>query len=97
MCGIAGYLGRFEAEELDTMSLRVAQRGPDGDGVWISDNRQVGLAHRRLSIIDLSSNASQPMIEDDVHHNDVGARPLERGHIEESGRHGHIELFVMHQ
>lgn len=66
MCGIAGYLGRFQAEELENMSRRVAHRGPDGEGLWISDDHQVGLAHRRLSIIDLSNAASQPMSEDEV-------------------------------
>lgn len=66
MCGIAGYLGHFEKEELESMSRRVAHRGPDGAGLWISDDRQVGLAHRRLSIIDLSNAASQPMTDDDV-------------------------------
>jgi asparagine synthase (glutamine-hydrolysing) len=66
MCGIAGYLGRFEKEELESMSRRVAHRGPDGSGSWISEDRQAGLAHRRLSIIDLSTAASQPMADDDV-------------------------------
>ena len=36
-------------------------RGPDGAGLWMSADRLVGLGHRRLSIIDLSSAASQPM------------------------------------
>ncbi len=40
-------------------------RGPDGEGLWISIDRRVGLAHRRLSIIDLSSSASQPMSNDE--------------------------------
>lgn len=66
MCGIAGYLGRFEREELENMSRRVAHRGPDSEGFWVSDDRQAGLAHRRLSIIDLSTAASQPMADDNV-------------------------------
>jgi asparagine synthase (glutamine-hydrolysing) len=45
----------------DTM----VHRGPDGAGLWISPNRRVGLAHRRLSIIDLSDAASQPMSNGD--------------------------------
>lgn len=39
----------------------MAARGPDGAGLWISDDRKAGLAHRRLSIIDLSDAAAQPM------------------------------------
>jgi asparagine synthase (glutamine-hydrolysing) len=66
MCGIAGYLGRFDGEELESMSRRVAHRGPDGAGVWICEDRQVGLAHRRLSIIDLSTAAGQPMTDGNV-------------------------------
>jgi asparagine synthase (glutamine-hydrolysing) len=40
-------------------------RGPDGAGVWIAPDRRVGLGHRRLSIIDLSTAASQPMCNED--------------------------------
>jgi asparagine synthase (glutamine-hydrolysing) len=40
-------------------------RGPDGAGKWISPDRHVGLGHRRLSIIDLSESAAQPMSNGD--------------------------------
>ena len=40
-------------------------RGPDGEGVWISENGRVGLGHRRLSIIDLDPRAAQPMCNED--------------------------------
>jgi len=43
------------------MTDAIAHRGPDGEGQWISDNGKVGLGHRRLSIIDLSHSADQPM------------------------------------
>tara|TARA_R110002111_G_scaffold151171_4_gene217839 strand:- start:873 stop:2729 length:1857 start_codon:yes stop_codon:yes gene_type:complete len=45
----------------DTMT----HRGPDGAGAWFDDNLSVGIGHRRLSIVDLSTTASQPMESDD--------------------------------
>jgi len=67
MCGIAGlyaYLDvapRASAAELARMNLRMAARGPDGSGDWISGDGKVGLTHRRLAIIDLSERGAQPM------------------------------------
>lgn len=59
MCGIAGFSGNFSAEWLHQASQVIAHRGPDGAGVWHEDG--AGLAHRRLSIIDLSPAGAQPM------------------------------------
>ena len=59
MCGITGFVGNFTKETLQNMTAAIAHRGPDGDGTWVGDG--IGLGHRRLSIIDLSSAASQPM------------------------------------
>lgn len=62
MCGIAGYLGaKFEPTLLRDMGLRLAHRGPDGEGEWHDAEAGVGLVHRRLAIIDTSEAASQPM------------------------------------
>ena len=67
MCGIAGFASLNKAPKqnpklaLSAMSELISHRGPDGEGIWISDNSTVGFAHRRLSIIDLSKSASQPM------------------------------------
>jgi asparagine synthase (glutamine-hydrolysing) len=64
MCGIAGFQGRFPVELLGRMSARLAHRGPDGSGEILLDHgagRRTGLAHRRLSIIDLSERGLQPM------------------------------------
>jgi asparagine synthase (glutamine-hydrolysing) len=64
MCGICGKI-YFDPERLVTqqevlqMSHTLAHRGPDGEGVWANGN--VGLAHRRLAIIDLRAIAAQPM------------------------------------
>lgn len=61
MCGIAGYISpRFSALELKAMSDAIAHRGPDADGFFHDPATGVGLAHRRLSIIDLSVAANQP-------------------------------------
>src|SRR5262245_7976769 len=67
MCGIVGALSfqssSFEVspEYLIRMRDAAAHRGPDGEGVWVDPERRVGLGHRRLSIIDLSPLAAQPM------------------------------------
>ena len=67
MCGIAGIVhlrgapvDRLEAR-LRLMNRLIAHRGPDGEGVWMDPSGSAGLAHRRLSIIDLSENGAQPM------------------------------------
>ena len=64
MCGIAGFAGRFDPALLAAMSERLAHRGPDDRGRFLSAEPPVGLAHRRLSIIDLSAAGRQPMAVD---------------------------------
>lgn len=69
MCGIAGYISCRKNTEVDlsvlrAMAQKIAHRGPDGDGFWVNTQRTVGFAHRRLSIIDLSSVALQPMVSE---------------------------------
>ncbi len=67
MCGIAGFihLNNQSVEGgrkiLTCMGELLAHRGPDGEGSWLDDSGKVGLAHRRLAIIDLSSSGAQPM------------------------------------
>lgn len=65
MCGIAGIIaadtGKVTTYQLKKMTDIIAHRGPDGEGHSIADNGNVGLGHRRLSIIDLSHEADQPM------------------------------------
>ena len=64
MCGIVGFMGqqKRKKEILEKMSKRIEHRGPDGEGVFI--DKDVALAHRRLSIIDLSTG-NQPMCNED--------------------------------
>jgi asparagine synthase (glutamine-hydrolysing) len=67
MCGIAGLLN-MNGKAVSPVILRqmtdaIAHRGPDGEGHWIENN--VGLGHRRLAIIDLSTGAHQPMMDPD--------------------------------
>lgn len=65
MCGIAGLwrLGAESALDRDVrrMCATLAHRGPDGDGFWLDDETGIALGHRRLAIVDLSENGSQPM------------------------------------
>ncbi|MGZ9136891.1 MAG: asparagine synthase (glutamine-hydrolyzing), partial [Candidatus Deferrimicrobiaceae bacterium] len=71
MCGIAGALvftnGSFPITESYITKMRdtMAHRGPDGFGTWVAADGRVGLGHRRLSIIDLSDAAAQPMSNED--------------------------------
>ena len=61
MCGIAGFSGDFSQSVLEMMGETIRHRGPDDGGqLYIADQR-IGMAHRRLSIIDLSPTGHQPM------------------------------------
>ncbi len=69
MCGIAGFwtgesdLGKSNnLAVLSAMADAIAHRGPDAEGVWQDKSSGVGLAHRRLSVIDLSEAGAQPML-----------------------------------
>lgn len=68
MCGIAGIYNTNKARidtlpnKLHVMSQLIAHRGPDDHGIWTNAHHTAGFAHRRLSIIDLSEYAHQPMI-----------------------------------
>ncbi|RUM78602.1 MAG: N-acetylglutaminylglutamine amidotransferase [Candidatus Thioglobus sp.] len=66
MCGICGQL-RFDhksvqSEALSTMMSKIARRGPDASGQWADG--KIGFGHQRLSIIDLSNYAAQPMVDE---------------------------------
>lgn len=68
MCGIAGYLSTRGAEVpadlIQRMTDAVAHRGPDGAGIWRAGG--VAFGHRRLSILDLSEQGHQPMVDEET-------------------------------
>ena len=65
MCGICGQLrfdgGTPSSESLDNMMNKLSRRGPDSNGKWLEG--KISFGHQRLSIIDLTSSGSQPMID----------------------------------
>ncbi|MGA7792983.1 MAG: asparagine synthase (glutamine-hydrolyzing) [Candidatus Acidiferrales bacterium] len=98
MCGINGIFAFHSASSLplETELLRTREamhsRGPDGSGAWWSMDRRCGLGHRRLSIIDLSDRASQPMTSEDgrfvvVFNGEIYNYPQLRTELETDGAH----------
>ncbi len=69
MCGVAGIVAyggeRASLAELTAMGAALRHRGPDGEGTWVHPEGRIALAHRRLSIIDLSERGAQPMLSED--------------------------------
>jgi len=71
MCGIVGAISfaerpiRFTSAYIKAMRDIMEHRGPDGAGTWIAPDGRVAFGHRRLSIIDLSPVAAQPMSNED--------------------------------
>lgn len=66
MCGISGIVNSTTAEQaVQRMMQAQASRGPDAQGVYTSESKHVALGHNRLSIIDLSDAANQPMYSHD--------------------------------
>ena len=67
MCGITGFFeskafNKSEAlDQLKLMNNTINHRGPDDSGYWIDSQKGIALAHKRLSIVDLSLAGSQPM------------------------------------
>ncbi|PYQ40126.1 MAG: hypothetical protein DMF77_19295 [Acidobacteria bacterium] len=94
MCGIAGILSRDPSQgvdrgRLETMRDVLRHRGPDGEGTWLEGG--VGLAHRRLAIVDVAGGR-QPMASEDesawlvfngeiYNHPDLRPRLEARGHV----------------
>ena len=68
MCGVTGFWDTAKRTSSDTMQASLCKmsdtlvhRGPDGAGMWLDATHGIGLAHRRLAILDLSKHGKQPM------------------------------------
>ncbi len=62
MCGIAGFISnKYSKDNLIKMTTAIEHRGPDAKGHYFNFDKGIGLGHRRLSILDLSNAANQPM------------------------------------
>src|SRR5438270_367582 len=98
MCGINGALVfgdtafHVTAPYITSMRDTMRHRGPDGAGLWISRDCRVGLGHRRLSIVDLSSTAGQPMANEDeslwlTYNGEIYNHADIRAELSRTGRH----------
>ncbi len=90
MCGIAGFFGAGDRQDLASMTGLLAHRGPDADGFYVKEGEGIFLGHRRLSIVDLGGGA-QPMSSADgrfvvvfngeiYNHGELRAELVQRGH-----------------
>mgnify|MGYP000332433179 CR=1 FL=1 len=65
MCGIVGVISpnncKVDITTLKLMSQQISHRGPDDSGYWVDETSRIGLAHRRLSVIDTTLAGHQPM------------------------------------
>src|SRR5215213_942772 len=110
MCGIAGLVSkrRIAPKLLQRMADVIAHRGPDDEGCWIDGEAGVGLAHRRLSIVDLSPQGHQPMHSADgrfvlnyngeiYNHAEMRAELEARDQLPEGGWRGHSDTETLVQ
>ena len=108
MCGIAGIVGEAARDSglLDRMAGAIAHRGPDDQGTWIDVEAGVGLANRRLAVIDLSPHGHQPMHSADgryvitfngeiYNHTDLRSELEARGAAPEGNWRGHSDTEVL--
>jgi len=69
MCGLVCIFNyqnnkNVDIDQLKLIKDRMRFRGPDGEGVWLNENKEVGLGHVRLSIIDIDTSSNQPLISE---------------------------------
>ena len=65
MCGIVGIVGAGNRSNIESLTDSILHRGPDGRGVWSSEDGRLSLGHRRLSVIDPRVISGQPMWSQD--------------------------------
>lgn len=111
MCGIIGALNlpgataKIQAPYITTMRDTMLHRGPDGGDTWVSEDARIGLGHRRLSIIDLSTSASQPMSTADgrfwltfngeiYNHQEIREELMALGHQQWKTNHSDTEVIL---
>ncbi len=103
MCGIAGFVGAGDRDDLERMTRALAHRGPNGEGFHIDAARGVHLGHRRLAIVDVAGG-HQPMWNEDgsvgvvfngeiYNHSELRAELTARGHVFAS-HHSDTEVLV---
>ena len=109
MCGITGYLQRTPAIDensmrvlVDDMASTLTHRGPDASGSWVNPQSGIALAHRRLSIQDLSEAGAQPMASVDgryvlSYNGEIYNFPALSRELQSLGHHfrGHSDTEVM--
>ena len=111
MCGICGFYKtnrnarRIDAKYLEDMNAQMILRGPDGGNVWLQEENFCGLGHRRLSIIDLSTTAGQPMANEDgsvviafngeiYNHAEIRKELIEKGGHQWKTDHSDTEMII---
>jgi asparagine synthase (glutamine-hydrolysing) len=103
MCGIAGFFGAGDREDLLSMTTALTHRGPDGQGLYVNESDRLFLGHRRLAILDLDGGR-QPMFNEDgrvavifngeiYNHAEIRAELEARGHVFRSD-HSDTEVLV---
>ncbi|MFC1884636.1 asparagine synthase (glutamine-hydrolyzing) [Thermodesulfobacteriota bacterium] len=103
MCGICGFAGTGDIEDLERMNAALIHRGPDDDGLWYDKSKGLFLGHRRLSIIDIE-DGSQPMWSGDgsiciIYNGEIYNHPVLRTQLEEAGHkfltdHSDTEVLI---